>query len=138
MRIGIIGAGAVGSIVGGLLTRAGRDVTLVDQWPEHVEAMKAGGLRLSGSCGEHLIPVRALHIHELQRVRRFNLRIVFRPGLFIQQKAQPRARVQPEVVLAFRAHLPVGFQILFPNDLPAALTLDPETFRAEARPLFRF
>ncbi|MEK7445043.1 MAG: ketopantoate reductase family protein [candidate division NC10 bacterium] len=68
MRIGIIGAGAVGSIVGGLLTRAGRDVTLVDQWPEHVEAMKAGGLRLSGSCGEHLVPVRALHIHELQQV----------------------------------------------------------------------
>jgi 2-dehydropantoate 2-reductase len=66
MRIVVIGAGAIGAIVGGLLTRAGRDVTLVDQWPEHVEAMKADGLRLSGSCGEHLIPVRALHIHELQ------------------------------------------------------------------------
>ena len=36
-RIAIIGAGAIGSVVGGMLTRAGRDVTLVDQWPEHVE-----------------------------------------------------------------------------------------------------
>jgi 2-dehydropantoate 2-reductase len=69
MRIGIIGAGAIGSIVGGLLTKAGQDVTLIDQWPEHVEAMKRHGLRLSGTCGEHLIPVTALHLHEAQSVR---------------------------------------------------------------------
>jgi 2-dehydropantoate 2-reductase len=67
-RIGILGVGAIGSVVGGLLTKAGHDVTLIDQWPEHVEAMKAGGLRLSGTCGEHLIPVRAIHLHELQAV----------------------------------------------------------------------
>ncbi len=69
MRIGIIGAGAIGSVVGGLLTKAGQDVTLIDQWPEHVEAMRRHGLRLSGTCGEHLIPVTALHLHELQSVR---------------------------------------------------------------------
>ena len=70
MRIGIIGAGAIGSVVGGLLTRAGRDVTLIDQWPEHVEAMKRDGLRLSGTCGEHRIPVKALHIHEAQLIEK--------------------------------------------------------------------
>jgi len=68
MRIGIIGAGAIGCVVGGLLTKAGHDVTLVDQWPEHIETMKQHGLRLSGTCGEHTIPVKALHIHELQGV----------------------------------------------------------------------
>src|SRR5258708_27742874 len=31
-------------------------------------SMKKVGLRLSGTCGEHLIPVRALLIHELQSV----------------------------------------------------------------------
>jgi len=67
-RIGIIGVGAIGGVVGGMLTRAGHDVTLIDQWPDHVEAMKKVGLRLSGTCGEHLIPVRALLIHELQSV----------------------------------------------------------------------
>ena len=67
-RIGIIGVGAIGSVVGGMLTKAGHDVTLIDQWPDHVEAMKKVGLRLSGTCGEHLIPVRALLIHELQSV----------------------------------------------------------------------
>ena len=68
-RIGIIGAGAIGSIVGGMLTKAGHDVTLIEQWPEHVEAMKKVGLRLSGTCGEHVVPVKALHIHEVQSLR---------------------------------------------------------------------
>src|SRR5438067_6626864 len=67
-RIGIIGVGAIGSVVGGMLTKAGHDVTLIDQWPDHVEAMKKIGLRLSGTCGEHLIAVCALGIHELQSV----------------------------------------------------------------------
>jgi 2-dehydropantoate 2-reductase len=67
-RIAIIGAGAIGSIVGGLLTKAGHDVTLIDQWPEHVEAMKTRGLRLSGACGDHVIAVKALHLHEAQSV----------------------------------------------------------------------
>jgi 2-dehydropantoate 2-reductase len=66
MRIAIVGAGAIGCVVGGLLTRAGRDVTLIDQWPEHVETMKRKGLRLSGTCGQQVIPVKALHVHEAQ------------------------------------------------------------------------
>ncbi len=69
-RIGIIGAGAIGCVVGGLLSRAGRDVTLVDQWPEHVETMRAKGLRLSGTCGDHVVPVKALHLHEAQSIER--------------------------------------------------------------------
>jgi 2-dehydropantoate 2-reductase len=68
-RIAVIGAGAIGSVVGGCLARAGHDVTLVDQWPEHVETIKAKGLRLSGTIGDHVVPVKALHIHELQSVR---------------------------------------------------------------------
>ena len=68
MRIAILGAGAIGSVVGGMLTRAAVDVTLVDQWPDHIEAMKRHGLRLSGTCGEHAIPVHAVHLHELQSV----------------------------------------------------------------------
>jgi len=67
-RIGIVGAGGIGAIVGGMLARAGRDVTLVDQWLEHVEAMKRDGLRITGVMGEHVVPVKALHIYELQGV----------------------------------------------------------------------
>ena len=68
MRIGIIGVGAIGGIVGGMLSKAGRDVTLIDQWPEHVEIMRTRGLKLSGTGGDHLVQVKALHIHELQTV----------------------------------------------------------------------
>src|SRR5215467_9521461 len=68
-RIAILGAGAIGSVVGGFLARAGHDVTLIDQWPEHVEAMRTRGLRLSGTIGEQVVPVKAIHIHELQSVR---------------------------------------------------------------------
>ena len=67
-RIGIVGAGGIGAIVGGMLSRAGHDVTLVDQWPGHVNAMKKDGLRITGVMGEHVVPVKALHIHELQGV----------------------------------------------------------------------
>ena len=67
-RIGIVGAGAIGCVVGGFLAKARRDVTLIDQWPEHVEAMKTHGLRLGGTSGEHRVPVRALHIHEAQAI----------------------------------------------------------------------
>ena len=63
-----MGAGAIGSVVGGLLTKADHDVTLIDQWPAHVEAMKQHGLRLSGTCGDHVIPVRALHLCEAQGI----------------------------------------------------------------------
>jgi 2-dehydropantoate 2-reductase len=51
-----------------MLTKAGHDVTLIDQWPAHVEAMKQNGLRLSGTCGEHVVPVKALHLHEAQGI----------------------------------------------------------------------
>ncbi|MCC6176708.1 MAG: 2-dehydropantoate 2-reductase [Chloroflexi bacterium] len=67
-RILVMGAGAIGSVVGGMLTKAGHDVTLLDQWPAHVDAMKANGLRLSGTCGEHVIPVKALHLYEAQGI----------------------------------------------------------------------
>jgi 2-dehydropantoate 2-reductase len=57
-------------VVGGFLTKAGRDVTLIDQWPEHIETIRAKGLRLSGTPGDFVVPnVKALHIHELQSVR---------------------------------------------------------------------
>ena len=61
-RIGIIGSGAIGSVVGGFLTKAGRDVTLIDQWPEHVETMREEGLRISMPDEDLHVPVRAYHL----------------------------------------------------------------------------
>jgi 2-dehydropantoate 2-reductase len=59
MKICVIGAGAMGGAYGGLLARAGHDVTFVDAWAEHVAAIRASGLQLQGVAGEHRIKARA-------------------------------------------------------------------------------
>ena len=50
------------------MAQAGEDVTLVDMWPENVEAIRSRGLRISHlrDVPEFAVPVRALHITELQ------------------------------------------------------------------------
>lgn len=50
VRIGIIGAGAVGSALGSLLWRAGEDVVLVGR-AAHVAAIRAAGLSVEGVMG---------------------------------------------------------------------------------------
>jgi 2-dehydropantoate 2-reductase len=55
----VIGAGAMGGLFGGLLAEGGLDVTLVDAWPEHVVAIRSGGLRIVGVGGDRNIAVRA-------------------------------------------------------------------------------
>lgn len=55
--IAIIGAGAIGSLVGGLLTKQGRDVLLVGR-ADHVESIRRNGLRIRGFNGDETIKVR--------------------------------------------------------------------------------
>ena len=43
MKIAIIGAGAMGSLFGGLLSKGKADVRLLDVWPEHVQAVNKNG-----------------------------------------------------------------------------------------------
>lgn len=64
-RILIIGAGGIGGVVGGLLSESGQDVTLVDQWVEHVEQIKRHGLVVETPSNRHETHPRALHISEL-------------------------------------------------------------------------
>jgi 2-dehydropantoate 2-reductase len=45
-RIAILGSGANGSVIGADLIRAGHDVTFIEQWPEHVEKIKADGITI--------------------------------------------------------------------------------------------
>ena len=61
-KIAVLGAGAIGSSVGADLTKAGYDVVIIDQWPAHIEAMKADGLRVVMPGEELHTPVRAYHL----------------------------------------------------------------------------
>jgi 2-dehydropantoate 2-reductase len=68
-KIGLVAAGAIGSSIGADLTRAGCDITLIDQWPDHVEAMRANGLRVTMPDEDLHIAVDAHHLCDLAALK---------------------------------------------------------------------
>lgn len=58
MRIAVIGAGAVGSVIGGLLANAGEDITLIGR-RSHVDAVNRDQLRIDGALGTMRVRVAA-------------------------------------------------------------------------------
>ena len=68
-RIVIVGAGAVGGYAGAHMVHAGHDVTFIDGWPEHVEAMRSDGLTITHlkDIAPFNVKVRALHITDVCR-----------------------------------------------------------------------
>ena len=54
LRILVMGAGAIGSAVGGFLAKGGHDVTLITH-KEHMTAVNEGGLRITGIWGDHRV-----------------------------------------------------------------------------------
>lgn len=58
MKIAVVGAGVIGSVVGGLLARAGEDVVLVGR-KSHVDAIQEDGLAIEGVLGTLNVPVKA-------------------------------------------------------------------------------
>lgn len=58
-RFGIVGAGAMGSLFGGILAAAGADVALLDIDEAHVGAIRAAGLRIDRGEGTQTVPVAA-------------------------------------------------------------------------------
>jgi 2-dehydropantoate 2-reductase len=68
MEIAILGAGAMGSLFGGLLAEAGHDVTLLDIDEAHLEAIRRDGLRLATDSGERVVTkLRALRPEAAER-----------------------------------------------------------------------
>ena len=76
-RMAIIGTGAIGAQVGGRLSAAGADITLIDGWRENVEAMRQKGLTLEDESGTQLCRVQALHTDELDRLEKKSFDILF-------------------------------------------------------------
>jgi 2-dehydropantoate 2-reductase len=56
-RICIIGAGAIGGVVAGVLSREGYQIQLVVKYPELAERISNTGIEVSGECGHFTIPV---------------------------------------------------------------------------------
>jgi 2-dehydropantoate 2-reductase len=58
MKIAVIGAGAIGSVIGGLLSKAGQDVTLIGR-KAHVGTINEKGLIIECALGKMLVRVKA-------------------------------------------------------------------------------
>ncbi len=72
MKIAVMGAGAMGGIVAIGLHRGGNDVTIIDPWRPHVEAIRTVGLLMTegytGARTEWRGVIPALHTDELDQV----------------------------------------------------------------------
>lgn len=69
-KIAVLGTGANGASIGADLTRAGHDVTFIEQWPENVEAMRARGVTVKMMGGDTVVTqVRAHHFCEVAELR---------------------------------------------------------------------
>jgi 2-dehydropantoate 2-reductase len=69
-KVLFIGAGAIGSYLGGFLSRAGHDITLVDPWAEQVETIRQKGITVTGPHDTFEARPTAVHLHESQRLPR--------------------------------------------------------------------
>ena len=68
-RIAIVGTGATSSGFGADMVRAGLDVSFIEQWPAHVEAMRADGLRVELPDETTTTPVAAYHLCDVATLR---------------------------------------------------------------------
>ncbi|MEO8039793.1 MAG: ketopantoate reductase family protein [Betaproteobacteria bacterium] len=95
MRTCVIGAGAMGGVYGGLLERAGFDVTLIDVRADHVATIERDGLKVEGVRGDHVIPIAVTT--DAAGLAPFDLAIVFTDANSTPAAAQAAARIlKPE------------------------------------------
>ena len=59
MKIAVVGTGAMGSVYAGLLASAGNEVWAIDTWNEHIDAIRARGLRVEGASGDRTVQIDA-------------------------------------------------------------------------------
>jgi len=69
VTIAIVGTGANGASIGADLTLAGEDVVFIEQWPAHVEAMRANGVTITMPDRTVTTEVRTLHLCEVATLR---------------------------------------------------------------------
>src|ERR1700744_1057397 len=65
-RIAVVGTGANGAAIAADMTNAGFDVTCIEQWPAHVEAIRAKGVTVRSPQGDEVVT--KLNIHHLCQV----------------------------------------------------------------------
>ncbi|MDY6876635.1 MAG: 2-dehydropantoate 2-reductase [Chloroflexota bacterium] len=106
MRIAIVGAGAMGSLVGGALS-AVAEVTLLDPWAEHIATMQHDGLRIVELDGrETTVSVTATT--DPAAVPKVDLAIIFVKAYATRQASQWTSRFLTPTGLALTLQNGVG------------------------------
>ena len=90
MKTVIMGAGAMGSLFGGLLALGGEEVWLVDIWKEHIDTIRSKGLVLEEKGKAQPIPIHATT--EVASVGKADLVLIF-VKTYHTEKAVSDARV---------------------------------------------
>jgi 2-dehydropantoate 2-reductase len=68
-KIAVLGTGAQGASIGADLVLAGHDVTYIEQWPAHVEAMRQHGITVNLPTRTIRTPVKAIHLCQVAELR---------------------------------------------------------------------
>jgi 2-dehydropantoate 2-reductase len=68
-RIAVLGTGANGAGIAADLVRAGHDVTFIEQWPAHVEAMRRYGITVKLPDDTEVTPVRVFNLCDVATLR---------------------------------------------------------------------
>jgi len=67
MRIALVGAGAMGTIIGALISKGGEDIVLVDLNEPHVKALSEKGAKITGHM-DITVPVKAITPGEMEGI----------------------------------------------------------------------
>ena len=67
MKYVVIGAGGTGGAIGGFMSKAGKDVTLIARG-EHLKQMQENGLKFETLEGNYTVPVKACTMNEYQDI----------------------------------------------------------------------
>ena len=68
-KIAVIGTGANGASIGADFVQAGYDVTYIEQWPDHVEAMNRDGVTVNLPDETVVTPVNAIHLCQVAEIK---------------------------------------------------------------------
>jgi 2-dehydropantoate 2-reductase len=68
-RIAFLGTGAQGASIAADFAMAGLDVTFIDQWPDHIEAIRKNGITVNLPKRQINVTVPALHLCQIAEVK---------------------------------------------------------------------
>ena len=64
-KIAVLATGANGSVIAADLINAGLDVTMIDMWAKHIEAIRASGLTITTKEGANTVQAKAYHLSDV-------------------------------------------------------------------------